>query len=238
MKLFNLFKKEKATPVAPVKNHFNSETMNYTINNKEYAIADSQLIKIQSVADDVHLYGWSLEIRYRMSGGEFCSWFTYWNHRVYTSRSSALDAATKVYPRSSPGYEWRIVPLYKMTEPEYRDYKIDLLLTPNRVNKEPKVYEIKAWKSKNDIEVEIPNKYPSNKPYLYKCKKNTMFIQMEDGNIRIVKNSTEPKSIMYEHGRYILEYLIKNELVEEVNIQNEKWAHPHLCKELKKKIKK
>ena len=237
MKLFNLFKKEKATPVAPVKNHFNSETMNYTINNKEYAIADSQLIKIQAVADDVHLYGWSLEIRYRMSGGEFCSWFTYWNHRVYTSRSSALDAATKVYPRSSPGYEWRIVPLYKMTEPEYRDYKIDLLLTPNRVNKEPKVYEIKAWKSKNDIEVEIPNKYPSNKPYLYKCKKNTMFIQMEDGNIRIVKNSTEPKSIMYEHSRYILEYLIENELVEEVNIQNEKWAHPHLCKELKKKIK-
>lgn len=240
MKLFNLFKKKKATPVAPttpVKNHFNSETMNYTINNREYAIADSQLIKVQAVADDVHLYGWSLEVRYRMSGGEFCSWFTYWNHRVYTSRSSALDAATKVYTSSSPGYEYRIVPLYKMTEPEYRDYKIDLLLTPNRVNKEPKVYEIKAWKSKNDIEVEVPNKYPSNKPYLYKCKKNTMFIQMEDGNIRIVKNSTEPKSIMYEHSRYILEYLIENELVEEVNIQNEKWAHPHLCKELKKKIK-
>jgi hypothetical protein len=234
MKLFNLFKRKKATPV---KNHFNSETMTYTINNKEYAIADSQLIKVQSVADDVHLYGWSLEIRYRMSDGEFCSWFTYWNHRVYTSRSSALDASTKVYTSSSPGYEYRIVPLYKMTEPEYRDYKIDLLLTPNRVNKEPKVYEIKAWKSKNDIEVEIPNKYPSNKPYLYKCKKNTMFIQMEDGNIRIVKNSTEPKSIMYEHSRYILEYLIENELVEEVNIQNEKWAHPHLCKELKKKIK-
>ena len=38
MKLFNLFKKKKATPVAPVKNHFNSETMTYTINNKEYAI--------------------------------------------------------------------------------------------------------------------------------------------------------------------------------------------------------
>lgn len=240
MKLFNLLKKKKATPVAPttpVKNHFNSETMNYTINNREYAIADSQLIKVQAVADDVHLYGWSLEVRYRMSGGEFCSWFTYWNNRIYNSRSSALDASTKVYTSSSPGYEYRIVPLYKMTEPEYRDYKIDLLLTPNRVNKEPKVYEIKAWKSKNDIEVEVPNKYPSNKPYLYKCKKNTMFIQMEDGNIRIVKNSTEPKSIMYEHSRYILEYLIENELVEEVNIQNEKWAHPHLCKELKKKIK-
>ena len=138
MKLFNLFKK-KTTIVEPVKNHFKSDVMTYTINNKEYAIADSQLIKIQAVADDVHLYGWSLEVRWRDNKGEWYSWMTYWNHRVYTSRSSALDAATKVYPSYHDGYEWRIVPIYKMTEPEYRDYKIDQLLMPNRANKEPKV---------------------------------------------------------------------------------------------------
>lgn len=232
MKLFNLFKKKKATPVAPVKNHFNSETMTYTINNKEYAITDSQLIKIQSVADDVHLYGWSLEVRYKMSDGEFCSWFTYWNHRVYTSRSSALDAATKVYTSSSSSYEYRIVPLYKMTEPEYREYKIDQLLTPNRANKEPKVYEIKAWKIKEDCEIT----YERNN-MTYKYSKSTLFIQMEDGNIRLVKNSTESNSIIYSHARMILDDLIKNEQIEEVNIKNEKWAHPHLCKELKNKIK-
>ena len=62
MKLFNLFKK-KSTIVEPIKNHFKSDVMTYTINNKVYAIADSQLIKIQAVADDVHLYGWSLEVR-------------------------------------------------------------------------------------------------------------------------------------------------------------------------------
>ena len=237
MKLFNLFKK-KTTIVEPVKNHFKSDVMTYTINNKEYAIADSQLIKIQAVAEDVHLYGWSLEVRYRMSGGEFCSWFTYWNHRVYTSRSSALDASTKVYTSSSTGYEYRIVPLYKMTEPEYRDYKIDLLLTPNRVNKEPKVYEIKAWKAKEDIEKEYQrDHYSQNGTFLYKCKKNTMFIQMEDGSIRVIKNSTEPGGLIYAHARNVVDYLIKDELIEEVNIQNEKWAHPHLCKELKKKIK-
>jgi len=233
MKLFNLFKKKKATPVAPVKNHFNSETMTYTINNKEYAIADSQLIKIQAVADDVHLYGWSLEVRWKDSKGEFYSWSTYWNHRVYTSRSSALDAATKIYPNYSNGYEYRIVPLYKMTEPEYRDYKIDQLLIPNRVNKEPKVYEIKAWKVKENCEV----KY-KNTNIIYKYSKNTLFIQMEDGNIRIVKNSIDPNSIIYTHARMVLDDLIKDERVEEVNIQNEKWAHPHLCKELKTKIKK
>lgn len=231
MKLFNLFKK-KTTIVEPVKNHFKSDVMTYTINNKEYAIADSQLIKIQAVADDVHLYGWSLEVRYKMSDGEFCSWFTYWNHRVYASRSSALDAATKVYTSSSPGYEYRIVPLYKMTEPEYREYKIDQLLMPNRVNKEPKVYEIKAWKVKENCEI----KYERNN-MTYKYSKSTLFIQMEDGNIRLVKNSIDPNSIIYSHARMILDDLIKNEQVEEVNIKNEKWAHPHLCKELKRKIK-
>ena len=43
--------------------------------------------------------------------------------------------------------------------------------------------------------------------------------------------------IIYSHARMILDDLIKNEQVEEVNIKNEKWAHPHLCKELKRKIK-
>ena len=206
--------------------------MTYTINSKEYAIADSQLIKVQAVADDVHLYGWSLEVRYRMSDGNFCSWFTYWNHRIYVNRSSAMDAATKVYTKSSPGYEYRIVPIYKMTEPEFRDYKIDQLLTPNRVNKEPKVYEIKAWKVKEDCEITYER---NNRTYKY--SKNTLFIQMEDGNIRVVKNSTERNSTIYQHARMILDDLIKNEQVEEVNIKNEKWAYPHLCKELKIKIK-
>jgi hypothetical protein len=98
-----------------------------------------------------------------------------------------------------------------MTEPEYRDYKIDLLLTPNRVSKEPKVYEIKAWKVKEDCEITYER---NNRTYKY--SKNTLFIQMEDGNIRVVKNSNERNT---------------------TNIKNEKWAHPHLCKELKIKIK-
>ena len=232
MKLFNLFKK-KTTIVEPVKNHFKTDVMTYTINNKEYAIADSQLIKIQAVADDVHLYGWSLEVRWKDNKGEWYSWMTYWNHRVYTSRSSALDAATKIYPSFHDGYEWRIVPIYKMTEPEYRDYKIDQLLMPNRANKEPKVYEIKAWKVKEDSEITYER---NNRTYKY--SKSTLFIQMEDGNIRLVKNSTESNSIIHSNARMILDDLIKNEQVEEVNIKNEKWAHPHLCKELKKKIKK
>jgi uncharacterized Fe-S radical SAM superfamily protein PflX len=82
---------------------------------------------------------------------------------------------------------------------------------PNRANKEPKVYEIKAWKIKDDCEI----KYERNN-MTYKYSKSTLFIQMEDGNIRLVKNSTESNSIIYSHARMILDDLIKNEQVEEV----------------------
>ena len=36
---------------------------------------------------------------------------------------------------------------------------------------------------------------------------------MEDGNIRVVKNSTDRNSIIYQHARMILDDLIKNEQV-------------------------
>jgi hypothetical protein len=227
--IFNLFKKKQEPQVISTQNHYNSELMTYTINNKEYAIADSQLIKIQAVAEDVQIYGWSLEVRWKNNNGEFYNWSTYWNHRIYVSRSSALDAATKVFPSYNNGYEWRIVPLYKMTEPQFRDYKIDQLLKPE-VNKNTKVYDIKAWKLKEDCEI---NYEKTNKTFKY--SKDTLFIQMEDGQIRTIKDQTSGINF---HDRFqLFNDLLKNEQVEEVDIRNEKWVHPHLCKELKTKIK-
>ncbi len=230
-KLFNIFKRKKELKKAEsVKNHYNSELMTYTINNKEYAIADSQMIKIQAVAEDVYLYGWSLEVRWKDQKGEYYNWMTYWNHRIYVSRSSALDAATKVFPSYNNGYEWRIVPLYKMTEPQFRDYKIDQLLKPE-VKRTTNVCEIKAWKLKEDCEISYEK---TNKTFKY--SKGTLFIQMEDGQIRTIKDQTS--GIKFHDRFQLFNDLLKNEQVEEVNIQNEKWVHPHLCKELKTKIKK
>lgn len=227
-KLFNIFKKQEPKK-EQVKNHYNGELMTFTINNKQYAIADSQIIKVQSVADDVQIYGWTLEFRYKDMRGEWYSWSTYWNHRIYVSRSAALDAATKIYPSHRDGYEFRIAPLYKMNEPQYREYKIDQLLTGKP--KDPKVYEIKAWKVKEDCEI-----YYERTKATFKYKKGTLFIQMEDGNIKSVKDQTTGIS---HHDRFqLFNNLIEENKVEEVNIQNEKWVHPHLCKELKTKIKK
>ncbi len=54
MKMFNIFKKKPQPVKEKVKDNYNYDLMTYTINGKEYAICDSKLIKVQSVADDVH----------------------------------------------------------------------------------------------------------------------------------------------------------------------------------------
>lgn len=229
-KLFNIFKKKEVKKFANTKDTYDSELMRYTINGKEYAIADSQTIKVQSVADDVQVYGWTLEFRYKDRNGKWYSWSTYWNHRVYVSKSSAIDAATKINKIWREDCEWRVLPLYKMNEPQYREYKIDQLLSTSKV-KEPNVYEIKAWKVKEDCEI-----FYERTKQTFKYKKGTLFIQTEDGNIRTFKDQTTP--IDYNGRFQLFNDLLKNEQVEEVNIQNEKWVHPHLCKELKLKLKK
>ncbi len=226
--IINLFRKKPQPVKEKVKDHYNGELMTYTINGREYAIADSQIIKIQAVAEDVDIYGWTLEFRYKSMNGEWYSWSTYWNHRIYVSRSAALDAASKI-PKHFGECEWRVLPLYKMSEPQYRDYKIDQLISSNTRPK--KVYEIKAWKVKEDCEIFYER---TNKNFKY--KKGTLFIQMEDGNIKSIKDQTSGIS---HHDRFqLFNNLIEEDKVEEVNIQNEKWSHPHLCKELKTKIKK
>lgn len=221
---FNLFKKKEKVvePVLP-------KPVIYTVNNKDYVIEDSFPIKIQAQAGDVQVYGYTLEVRWKSQNDDWYDWMTYWNHRIYVSRSSALDAAIKVFPSYNKGYEWRITPLYKMTEPQYRDYKIDQLLS-SAPNREPKVYEIRAWKVKEDCQI-VSDK--TNKISNY--KKGQIFIQKENGEVIFIKDPNTQLNY-YERSK-LHNNLIPEGKVQEVEIGNEKWVHPHLCKELKTKIK-
>jgi len=198
----------------------------YDVNGKLYAIADSMNIKVQASAENVQVYGWTLEVRWKHDGGWY-PWMTYWNHRIYQTRQSALDAATKVYPSYQKDYEWRIAPLYKMNEPQFRDYQIDQLLNDNPNQKKSK--EIKAWRAIEDYEETHSNNHK------IKVKKGTIFIQLENGNIIRAGTTSEPTS--YGSGYLLNNYLLPRGKVKEIDIRNEKWIHPHLCKELKTKIK-
>jgi hypothetical protein len=114
-----------------------------------------------------------------------------------------------------------------MNQMEYRSFKLDKLFSDN--NPDSKKYEVKGWKVKEDVEIEYNN---GNK---FKYKKGTLFIQLEDGSIFRVNKPSDPTSI---GDHYQLKHnLIPNKQVVEVDILDEKWAHPHLIKELKLKFK-
>jgi hypothetical protein len=219
MGLFNRKKKEaEATKPNPI---------TIIINNIKHVIEDSLFIKVQSSADDVSVYGWSLEMRSKYNGS-WSTWHTYYNSKIYVSKESALDAAIKVGGGRSEHHEYRVTPLYIMTNPQYRDYKIDRLLGKEVIKN---TYEIKGWKLKEDYEWYRHD--PTNHVIVH--KKGTIYIQLENGDI--VKSGSY---VDYTHrvGRdKLFSKLIPEGLVEEVKIEDEKWLHPHLLKELRVKLK-
>jgi hypothetical protein len=205
----NIFKKKEDSP----------KPLSMTINNKIYAIEDSTFIKVQPVATDVDLYGWSLETKYNKS--TYGSWYSHSN-RIYNSRESAMDAALKI-DRSF--YDYRILPLYRMTEIDFREYKINKLF--GEIEKKEK-YEIKGWKLKEDIEWYRYNNHIVNH------KKGSIYIQLENGDI--IKSGTACETMIRCGKDKLFKELIPKGLVEEINIKDEKWLYPHLLKEVKTKL--
>ena len=205
----NIFKKKEDSP----------KPLSMTINNKIYAIEDSTFIKVQPVATDVDLYGWSLETKYNKS--TYGSWYSHSN-RIYNSRESAMDAALKI-DRSF--YDYRILPLYRMTEIDFREYKINKLF--GEIEKKEK-FEIKGWKLKEDIEWHRYNNHVVNH------KKGSIYIQLENGDI--IKSGTTCETMIRCGKDKLFNELIPNGLVEEIDIKDEKWLYPHLLKEVKTKL--
>ena len=220
MKLFNRKKEEIKEEVKP-------NPITIVINNIKHVIEDSLFVKVQSSADDVSVYGWSLETRYQMRQGEWTSWYTYYNHRIYNTKESAIDASIKAGLTNRQDRECRVIPLYRMTEPQYRDYKIDKLLGNN---KKKESYEIKGWKLKEDYDW---YKTPNNGTIVH--KKGTIYIQLENGDV--IKSGTANEYTWRIGRSRLLTELIPKNLVEEISISDEKWLHPHLLKELKIKLK-
>lgn len=227
--LFNLFRKERKIVER-------EKTDIIWMNGHKYIISDLQKIKIQDIPESKSVYGWSLEYRYLMGNSVgWSSWLSYKN-KIYTTISSTTGAVVDIIPNYRNGFEWRLVALYKMSDSEFRDYKIEKILSdtdlvksqiPNIKNK----YRITAWKVKEDCQIV----YNLSKEE-YKFKKNTLFIQNEDGQILTIVDQKTPVS--YNHRFILFNDLIKKGLVEEVDVSGQKWAHPHLCKELKIKLKK
>lgn len=217
--LSNLFRREEPKKVEPKKT-----TWINSVDGIDYSIDDFNVVKVQSVDNDIRPYGWTIEMRRNDSDAYF--WYTYHTNKIYSSHSSAMSALIsirKLYPKD---YDFRITAIYAMDQNFYRNYKINKLFDENRPA--VKKYEIKAWKMKEDLIA--PGK-------LKLTKGRSVFIQLENG--RIIKAGGPNDATSNGTFRHLLfEELIPKGLVEEIELKDEKWLYPHLLKELKTKIKR
>jgi len=204
-----------------IKKIFNKPNI-VTVDSKEYIIDDSLDVKIQHTSADIKPYGWAIESRTNYNGN-WTEWYNHWNHRIYNSKDSAMGAYLKMY--KSQNWEYRIIPLYRLDKEYERQCKIERIFSEKE---EPKKYELKAWKLKEEYEW---YNYQNNSVTF---PKNTVFIQLENGNIIKKSNSIDPTS-QIDRGK--LKKMIDGGLVDEVELKDEKWLYPHLLKVVKEKIK-
>lgn len=222
--LLDLFKKKDIKgDMVPNRKPF----ADWTIGGREYVTKDKFPIKAQIASEGIVIYGWSLETRFKMNG-EWSNWHRYHNNRIYYSMSSAIEAGIKIHPNGIKDIDWRICPLYKMNNAEYREFKIEQILSVNKKDTEVKspLYEIKAWLLEEDFEIKF-----NNNSTIY--KKGTFFIQRENGHVMI---SATPKTIVIRHKTQVFKEIQKLGKIKEVNIMDMKQIHPHLLKELKQKL--
>lgn len=197
-----------------------------SVNCKEYIIDDSLELKIQHTSADLKPYGWAVESRTNYNG-QWSEWYNHWNHRIYNSKSVAMDACIKLKNYQSSNYEYRIIPLYKLDNDYHRQCKLDRIFNDNEIV--PKKYELKAWKLKDDYE------WHKTQNHTIVFTKNTVFIQLENGTIIKKSNAVDPTCHYIDKVKLLK--LVESGLAEEIELKDEKWLHPHLLKTIKEKIK-
>jgi hypothetical protein len=227
-KIKDIFKKNNNV-MTPIKNK--KESIN--IGNKIYAIESTSYVPVQEVPFDRKVYGWTLETRYKDNRGNYYPWCIYSNKKVYSTRSSAIEAGIKISKVSyyaSKDIEYRVGALYMMDTMEWRDYKINEILvsSPREID-----YTIQAWKVKEDFVNEWgPNTITSSKSKIT-YKKGTLFIKYGDD---ILISGTSNSFTRHGMNYTFANLKSKGCLFEEVDIMNEKWVHPHLIIDIKNKL--
>lgn len=198
----------------------------YTINGKIWVVEESMQFKVQAHAEDIEVYGWTIEQKYKDYKGNW-NWWPYYTKKIYETRDTAISAAISIFSKSD--LEWRVSPLYRMEKPEWRNYQIDKLFSELEEVKDDLV---KFWVVKEDYDKDHNSKY--GPPYKVKVKKEDVFIQI--GNYVII-SATPQKPTIY-HQKYLLDkYLIPNELVQEIDIKELTKLYPHFTKKVKEKLK-
>jgi len=88
-----------------------------------FSLEISDEVKIKSM-DDLYIYGWAIEVSWKDRKD---NWFNHWNHRIYNSKESAIDAVNQ-FEKQSDNHHFRIIPLYNFKNNGFRDYIISKII--------------------------------------------------------------------------------------------------------------
>jgi hypothetical protein len=188
------------------------------INGRKYQVKEMGEFTIQGVGE-LTPYGYSIECRFKIHPDSDKSWSTYWTNKIYNSEQSAINAILQMNDINKDMI-FRIVPLYKSDVTNIREIKISELIG-ERKTKEEKIKEIIAWKSKHDFSIKNKN-----------FKRGDIFVEL-DGNFIIKSGSTQSERI-WKPDFY--DFLRNTDVLDQIELKDEKWIYPHLLKEVKVKL--
>jgi hypothetical protein len=190
------------------------------VNKKEYLIESGELIVNLSEIDETYsklVYGYSIEVNWSGDLKSENNWHTYYTNKIYCSEKSAIDAILQIPKTGKESF--RLVTLYRMSNMDFREYKINKILDSevnslNNTNLKPK-----AWKAKQDFNIDH-----------FFIKRGSIFVKL--GN-RIIQSSKTQRTINF---KYLNKHLKNSEFFEEIELKDEKWLYPHLLKEFKEAL--
>jgi len=84
----------------------------------------------EATIEDIYVYGWVIEMSWKDRKEE---WHNHWNHTLYNSKESAMDAINQMSFVSRSGYNgmsyhMRVLPLYNFKNNGFRSYIITKIL--------------------------------------------------------------------------------------------------------------
>lgn len=102
--------------------------------NNEYYVYKGYSLKFEFEVDmpdineseDIVIYGWVIDQLFVSRSGKE-SWSNHWNHKIYNSKESAMDALNQCI-KVSPSLQSRILPLYKFKNNAWRNYIINKIV--------------------------------------------------------------------------------------------------------------
>jgi hypothetical protein len=191
----------------------------YTLFNKTWAVEESIRFKSQSICEDKQVYGFTLEVKAKDS-----AWMPYWNYKVYSSVESATEAFLKCYAHnySNQNYEFRVRPLYVMTDAEFRDFKIDKLLKEESTQSPKPKKQPQFFTVKEDFNLTTGR--------IMTIKRGSVFCKYYFDRCILIKDQ---RTRFYYGFNWIFNKLEVENVVEKVDISDVKWIIPHLPKQLK-----